>query len=62
MNNFKEFWKMCIRDRYVGEDVENILLKLIQAADGDIQKAQKGIIYINLGLGQVVMLMEMKIY
>ena len=32
---------------YVGEDVENILLKLIQAADGDIEKAQKGIIYID---------------
>ncbi len=32
---------------YVGEDVENILLKLIQAADGDIQKAQKGIVYID---------------
>lgn len=32
---------------YVGEDVENILLKLIQAADGDVQKAQHGIIYID---------------
>ena len=32
---------------YVGEDVENILLKLIQAADGDIAKAEKGIIYID---------------
>ncbi len=32
---------------YVGEDVENILLKLIQAADYDIDKAQKGIIYID---------------
>ncbi len=32
---------------YVGEDVENILLKLIQAADGDIDKAQRGIIYID---------------
>ena len=32
---------------YVGEDVENILLKLIQAADGDITKAEKGIIYID---------------
>lgn len=32
---------------YVGEDVENILLKLIQAADSDIEKAQKGIIYID---------------
>ena len=32
---------------YVGEDVENILLKLIQAADGDIEKAEKGIIYID---------------
>ena len=32
---------------YVGEDVENILLKLIQAADGDINKAEKGIIYID---------------
>lgn len=32
---------------YVGEDVENILLKLIQAADGDIQQAEKGIIYID---------------
>ena len=32
---------------YVGEDVENILLKLIQAADNDISKAQFGIIYID---------------
>ena len=32
---------------YVGEDVENILLKLIQAADYDIEKAQNGIIYID---------------
>ena len=32
---------------YVGEDVENILLKIIQAADFDIEKAQKGIIYID---------------
>ncbi len=32
---------------YVGEDVENILLKLIQAADYDIEKAQTGIIYID---------------
>lgn len=32
---------------YVGEDVENILLKLIQAADGNIEKAQRGIIYID---------------
>lgn len=32
---------------YVGEDVENILLKLIQAADYDIELAQKGIIYID---------------
>ena len=32
---------------YVGEDVENILLKLIQAADNDIEKAERGIIYID---------------
>ncbi len=32
---------------YVGEDVENILLKLIQSADFDVEKAQKGIIYID---------------
>ncbi len=32
---------------YVGEDVENILLKLIQAADGSIEDAQRGIIYID---------------
>lgn len=32
---------------YVGEDVENILLKLIQAADGDVKKAENGIIYID---------------
>ena len=32
---------------YVGEDVENILLKLIQAADNDIERAQKGIIYVD---------------
>ncbi len=32
---------------YVGEDVENIILKLIQAADFDIEKAEKGIIYID---------------
>src|SRR2546430_2176755 len=31
----------------VGEDVENIILKLLQAADGDVQKAQQGIIYID---------------
>ncbi|RAE56881.1 ATP-dependent Clp protease ATP-binding subunit ClpX, partial [Burkholderia multivorans] len=31
----------------VGEDVENILLKLIQAADFDIQRAEHGIIYID---------------
>lgn len=32
---------------YVGEDVENILLKIIQAADGDISRAEHGIIYID---------------
>ena len=32
---------------YVGEDVENILLKLIQAADFDVKKAETGIIYID---------------
>ncbi len=32
---------------YVGEDVENILLRLIQAADYDIEKAQRGIIYVD---------------
>ncbi|MGI4756100.1 MAG: ATP-dependent Clp protease ATP-binding subunit ClpX [Janthinobacterium lividum] len=32
---------------YVGEDVENIILKLLQAADGDVQKTQSGIIYID---------------
>jgi len=32
---------------YVGEDVENILLRLLQAANGDVEKAQRGIIYID---------------
>jgi ATP-dependent Clp protease ATP-binding subunit ClpX len=32
---------------YVGEDVENILLKLLQAADGDVKRAENGIIYID---------------
>lgn len=32
---------------YVGEDVENILLKLIQAADGDVKKAEQGIVYVD---------------
>ncbi len=32
---------------YVGEDVENILLKIIQAADGDVERAQRGIVYID---------------
>lgn len=32
---------------YVGEDVENVILKLLQAADGDVQRAQHGIIYID---------------
>ncbi len=32
---------------YVGEDVENILLKLVQAANGDVKRAEKGIIYID---------------
>ena len=45
---------ICITDAtalteagYVGEDVENILLRLIQAADGDILRAERGIIYID---------------
>ena len=45
---------ICITDAtalteagYVGEDVENILLRLIQAADGDISRAERGIIYID---------------
>ena len=45
---------ICITDAtalteagYVGEDVENILLRLIQAADGDIVRAERGIIYID---------------
>src|SRR6478672_6386684 len=33
--------------RYVGEDVENIILKLLQAAGGDIEKCQQGIVYID---------------
>ena len=32
---------------YVGEDVENIILKLLQSADGDVQRAQQGIVYID---------------
>ena len=32
---------------YVGEDVENILLRLYQAADGDLQRAQRGLIYVD---------------
>jgi ATP-dependent Clp protease ATP-binding subunit ClpX len=32
---------------YVGEDVENILLRLVQAADGDISRAEKGIVYVD---------------
>lgn len=32
---------------YVGEDVENIILKLLQAADNDIERAQRGIVYID---------------
>jgi ATP-dependent Clp protease ATP-binding subunit ClpX len=32
---------------YVGEDVENILLRLIQAANGDVQRAERGIVYID---------------
>ncbi len=32
---------------YVGEDVENILLRLIQAADGDVKRAERGIIYVD---------------
>ena len=45
---------ICITDAtalteagYVGEDVENILLRLIQAADGDVARAERGIIYID---------------
>jgi len=32
---------------YVGEDVENVLLRLIQAADGDVKRAERGIVYID---------------
>src|ERR1700704_4755618 len=40
---------------YVGEDVENILLKLIQAADYDVKKAETGIIYIGEGVQQALL-------
>lgn len=32
---------------YVGDDVENVVVKLLQAADGDVEKAQRGIIYVD---------------
>ena len=32
---------------YVGEDVENIILKLLQASDYDVERAQRGIVYID---------------
>ena len=32
---------------YVGEDVENVIVSLLQAADGDIERAQRGIVYID---------------
>jgi ATP-dependent protease Clp ATPase subunit len=35
------------RRTYVGEDVDNIILKLLQAAGGDLEKCQQGIIYIE---------------
>ena len=43
------FFELPLREAtgYVGEDVENILLKLIQAADYDVKKAETGIIYID---------------
>src|SRR6201982_1324237 len=37
---------------YVGEDVENIILKLLQAANGDVERAQQGIIYLDGGSQQ----------
>ena len=41
------YFKALTEAGYVGEDVENILLRLIQAADFDVEKAQRGIIYID---------------
>src|SRR5918994_2460654 len=38
---------MVKKGTYVGEDVENIILKLLQAAGGDIEKCQQGIVYID---------------
>ena len=55
---------------YVGDDVENILLRLIQAADFDIDKAEKGIIYVtkliklleNLKIHQLRVMFLVKVY
>ena len=38
---------MCIRDRYIGDDIESVVSKLLAAADNDVERAEQGIIFID---------------
>ena len=45
--SYAAYGEMCIRDRYIGDDIESVVSKLLAAADNDVERAEHGIIFID---------------